>query len=133
MAKDVEALATALKSDDVAKRVAAAEKIASLGESAANLAIPLVNALADENESVREFATSALEDCGAPAQDDVDRLEQLLGSSNADVAYWSATLLGRLGDGAIQAVEALKTAAAEHGSPEVRQRATWALGKIATG
>jgi HEAT repeat protein len=133
MAKDVDALAAALQSEHPAERVGAAEKIASLGESAADLALPLLNALADENESVREFAASALEDCGAPSNVDVDRLEQLLGSTNADIAYWAATLLGRLGDGAIQAVEALRTAAAEHGSNEVRKRATWALGKIATG
>jgi HEAT repeat protein len=133
MARDPEALAAALSNEDVAVRLAAAEKIASLGESAADLAIPLVKALADENESVREFVTSALEDCGPPPQEDAEQLEQLLGASNADIAYWAATLLGRLGDGAIQAVEALRTAAAEHVSPEVRQRATWALGKIATG
>lgn len=133
MADDPKALAAALQSEMVATRTEAAEKIASLGEAAAELAIPLLHALGDEDESIRQLATSALEDCGPPSRDDVEDLELLLANVNADIGYWAATLLGRLGEGAVQAVEGLRTAAAEHPSPEVRKRATWALGKIATG
>jgi HEAT repeat protein len=104
-----------------------------LEEGAAPAAVALIRSLEDTDESVRELAIAALEGCGPPQQDAVDDLEHLLTSENEDIAYWAATLLGRLEAGAVQAVDALKTAAAEHGSDQVRKRATWALGKIASG
>jgi HEAT repeat protein len=104
-----------------------------MGEGAALAAVALVQALDDGDESVRQLANSALEACGPPPQEAVDQLEHLLANPNGDIAYWAATLLGRLEGGAIQAVESLKAAAAEHPSTEVRKRATWALGKIASG
>ena len=118
---------------DVARRRMAAESLNSLGEAAAPAAADLVKAVADEDETVRQLAQSALEGCGPPPQAAVDALEPLLAIQNRDLAYWAATLLGRLEAGAVQAVEALKTAAAGHPSDEVRKRATWALGKIASG
>ena len=133
MARDAEDLANELLAADIATRRAAAEKLNSLAEGASPAAVALVNALADDDESVRQLANSALESCGPPSQAAVDELEHLLTSANADIAYWAATLLGRLEAGAVQAVESLKTAAGEHPSDEVRKRATWALGKIATG
>ena len=133
MPRDVEELTANLSAPDAALRLAAAEKLSQLAEAAAPAAVALVRALEDDDEQVRQFVNSALEDCGPPPQDAVDDLELLLVSPNADVAYWAATLLGRLEGGAVQTVEALKTAAAEHPSDAVRQRATWALSKIASG
>lgn len=133
MSRDVEKLSQDLSAADPAIRAVAAEQLNELGEGAAPAAIALVKAMGDEAESVRQLANSALEGCGPPSQDVVDDLEHLLMDENADIAYWAATLLGRLDGGAVQAVEALKTAAGEHPSTEVRKRATWALGKIASG
>lgn len=133
MAQDIKALTAGLQSEDVAMRIDAAERVASLGEAAAALAIPLVKALGDADETVRELVTSALEDCGAPASSEIEPLKQLLANQNADIAYWAATLLGRLGDKAGHASEALHTAAAKHASPVVRKRAAWALEKIGSG
>ena len=59
--------------------------------------------------------------------------KEMLEDDRAAVGYWAATLLGRLEDSAIAAVESLREAAAGHPSQEVRKRATWALGKIASG
>ena len=128
-----EDLAKQLSDPDVAIRNSAAEKLNNLAEDASPASVALVQAIADDNESVRQLANSALEGCGPPPQEAVDDLEHLLTSANVDIAYWAATLLGRLEAGAVQAVESLKTAAAEHPSDVVRKRATWALGKIATG
>jgi hypothetical protein len=133
MARDVEELATKLSASDVETRRGAAEQLNSLAEDASPAGVALVKALADSDETVQQLVNSALEGCGAPPQEAVDELEHLLMNENADIAYWAATLLGRLEAGAIQAVESLKTAAAEHTSDTVRKRATWALGKIATG
>jgi HEAT repeat protein len=133
MSRDVENLVKDLSASEVATRVAAAEKLNGLGEDASPAAVALVQALDDQEDSVRQLVNSTLEGCGPPPQNTVDDLERLLANQNADVAYWAATLLGRLEAGAVQAVESLKTAAAEHPSDEVQKRATWALGKIASG
>jgi HEAT repeat protein len=133
MARDLSSFIRDLSAEDAATRAAAAEKLNELGEAAAPAAIVLIDALQDTDESVRQFANSALEGCGSPPCDLIDDLEHRLASNSADVAYWAATLLGRLQAGAVQAVESLKSAAASHPAEEVRQRATWALGKIASG
>jgi len=133
MSKQIVSLATSLASVDVAERIQAAEALSRMAEVPARAAPALLAALVDRDETVRNLVTSALENCGPPEQDQVDELEASLVNPNGDIAYWSATLLGRLGAGAIQAVESLKTAAAEHPSHEARKRATWALGKIASG
>jgi HEAT repeat protein len=133
MATDLETLVKQLASSNVTDRAGAAEKLNALGEDAAPAAVALVRALAADDEQTREFANSALEGMGPPPPSEVDELEQLLTNENSDVAYWAATLLGRLEGGAVQAVESLKSASADHPSAEVRKRATWALGKIASG
>ena len=133
MANDAHELIEQLAAEDLSVRQRAAEKLATLEDAAAPAALALIHALQDNDETVREFANAALESLGPPEQQTVDELEQLLTHSHADTAYWAATLLGRLEDGAMSAVESLKTAAAEHPSAEARKRATWALSKIANG
>jgi HEAT repeat protein len=133
MSNDVHKLIEQLAAQDATVRQQAAEKLATLEDAAAPAALALITCLQDTDETVREFANAALESLGPPEQQTVDQLEHLLSSPHADTAYWAATLLGRLENGAMSAVESLKTAAAEHPSPEVRKRATWALGKIANG
>ncbi len=62
------------------------------------------------------------------------RLSQLLSEQNLDVAYWAATLLGRLGadkaDACAGAVKPLADALQSHPAPAVQERAAWALGQI---
>ena len=57
-------------------------------------------------------------------------LATLLGNENADVGYWAAALLGRLGVEAASVVPALASAVSDSVEMSVRQRAAWALGKI---
>ncbi len=93
-------------------------------------AVHLARAVVDPSDEVAEFAVAALESVGPPPAADVDELIGLLDDGEADVAYWAATLLGRLGAPAVIAVPALASAVENHAADHVRQRAAWALTKI---
>jgi HEAT repeat protein len=129
---DVSQATADLKSSDPARRAAAAEQLAHLEDGAQSAAIPLVEATADSDESVRQWSTSALESLGPPAAGDAATLAKLSGDNRLDVAYWAVTLLGRLGADAGRAVivSALVNALTKHSEEAVRERAAWALGEI---
>ncbi|HTQ39962.1 MAG TPA: HEAT repeat domain-containing protein [Pirellulales bacterium] len=119
-----------LKSSDPAARAAAAEELAHLEDAAQPAAVALVGATADQDESVRQWATAALESLGPPAVGDVAELAKLLLDKRLDVAYWATTLLGRLESDAAAAVPQLTGALQSHPETAVRERAAWALGQI---
>jgi HEAT repeat protein len=127
---DLNALIGGLESGDVSARCGSAEKLAHLGEQARPAAVALVRALATEDEDLREWAVGALEGMGPPNVDDVSRLAELLNRSELEVAYWAATLLGRLDGQAASAVGQLTEALEGHAEMAVRERAAWALGQI---
>lgn len=128
--KDVTELSIQLESTDVDQRIGAAEQLSYLAEDAQAAAIPLVRAMADENEEVREWISSALEELGPPDHADAEALAGLLDDQNADVGYWASTLLGRLGRNAAPAVPQLARVVDSQTALQVRERAAWALGKI---
>lgn len=111
-------------------RAAAAEGLAHLEAAAQPAAIQLALATADADESVRQWATAALESLDAPAAEDLPQLEKLLANPRLDVAYWAATLLGRLGPAAAPAVTALANSLETHAEVAVRERCALALGQI---
>jgi hypothetical protein len=129
MAHDPASLVTALRTGDAAAQQAAAEQLAQLGEDAQAAAVPLVEACA-ASDALREWVVAALESLGAPAAVDVPALAKLVHRPQLDVAYWAATLLGRLEAEAAPAVSDLTAALGDHAELAVRQRAAWALGKI---
>lgn len=120
----------ALASDDALQRAAAAERLAQAAEDAKSAAVPLVRAAGDADESVREWAVAALESLGAPPTENQMELAALLSDPRLDVAYWSATLLGRLGAEAKDSTAALAQALQSHPEMAVRQQAAQALAKI---
>ncbi len=122
-----------LASSDAARRAAAAERLALLAEGAAEAAVALAQAAGDEEEIVREWAVAALEACGPPPAGAREALVALLDSPSLDVAYWAATLLGRLGQLAAVADRALARSAADSPHAAVRRRAAWALERIRGG
>jgi HEAT repeat protein len=67
---------------------------------------------------------------GAPSVEDTRAIAQLLANPSPDSAYWAATLLGRLGEQAAEAVPDLARTVESRSEITVRQRAAWALGKI---
>jgi HEAT repeat protein len=125
-------LSLELAAFDVVRRVAAAERLARLAEGAAGVAVALVTATGDEEESVREWAVAALEACGPPPACCCDELILLLDSPSLDVAYWAA-LLGRLGQATDATTSALARSVADSPHSAVRRRAAWALKKIRGG
>lgn len=128
--KDVTELSVQLESTNVEERIEAAEQISYLADNAQSAAVPLVRAIGDESEEVREWINSALEELGPPDAADAEALSNLLDDKNADVGYWAATLLGRLESDASPAVPQLANILGSQAALQVRERAAWALGKI---
>lgn len=128
MSAEIDELKRALASGTAAEQAAAAEKLAQLGEESNGAAIELTAACA--NPALIEWATAALEGMGPPNPADVSRLIALLKSESADVGYWAATLLGRLGPAAAPATSSLVEALSKSPHGQVRERAALALGKI---
>lgn len=130
MTDEISVLVASIKSKAPAERQGAAERLVLLGRDARPAAVALVQACQSEDEGTRELAAAALEDLGPPLAEDVAQLAALLKRPSLDIAYWSATLLGRLQAQAAPAVSNLNDALATHPELAVRQRAAWALGEI---
>jgi len=129
MTHDIAALQSLLASDNVEDRLRAAEQLSQMGDQAAEAAPGLCIASADVDERVRDFASATLEDIGPPPVNSVAVLTSHLNTPEADIAYWAATLLGRLEAESAPAVAQL-TAALSSPHLHVREQSAWALGKI---
>jgi len=122
-----------LKSPEADTRAAAAEALCQAGDDAAAFAPPLVEAVKDEDRRVVQWANAALEGMGPPTADHAGTLARLLDDPSPDIAYWAATLLGRLGGRAAEdpaVVSALARCLMGHPAVSARERAAWALGQI---
>ena len=117
-------------SDDLATRREAARQLSLHPDQAQAAAIALVRAVSDEDEAVREWSVSTLEDLGPPAASDLPDLVRLADDASPDIAWWAITLLGRLGREAAPGADVLARRSLDESSPEVRQRALWALRRI---
>lgn len=122
-------LARDLLSDNPASRVAAADRLATLGEEAQPATCALVEACADP--ALRDLCVGALEELGEPPAAALPRLAELLRSPDELVAYWAATLLGRAGPAATNHRADLERVVVDTNRPKhVQDRASWALRKI---
>ena len=130
MVKSIAFLAQELAASDVNRRRRAAEQFAQNLDAAREAAVELARAAGDDDEQVRQWASSALEDLGAPRAGDVPRLAELLAYERADAGYWAATLLGRLGADAAAAVLELAAALGPERALSIRERSAWALGRL---
>ena len=131
MPSSLEELRLGLAAESIAARLEAAENLARMGQEARPAAVDLVRACGDGQAEVREWAAAALEEMGPPDEADAAALAPLVASQETDVAYWAATLLGRLEGRAAAFIEPLAEAVNGHRHQHVRHRAAWALGKIA--
>jgi HEAT repeat protein len=129
-AEQITLLSGQLASDEAMERAAAAEQLARMGPEAQPAVRALLRATEDWDEPVRDWAVAALEGLGPPQLEDREALAALVAHPKTNIAYWSATLLGRLGESAAPAVQALGSAVANHPVMAVRQRSAWALGQI---
>ena len=130
MSDSIADLVQSLSAADSSERLAAAEALTRRGSEAVAAACALVRACGDEDDQVRDWAVAALEELPAPATDQIGELAELLSHPQIDVAYWAATLLGRMAAAAAPAVNGLTTALTSHRQAAVQQRAAWALGRI---
>ena len=129
--EDIDKLIGLLGGNDPVQSAEAAEELSMLGPDAWEATIPLVRAMANPDEEVRYFVTEALEELGVPSPTHLLELAQLLNDPNADVGYWAATLLGRLGQLRKAAIAPLKKTAENPSiAISVRERVVWALGRI---
>lgn len=129
---DVDQLATALLTDKPARRVAAAEELATLGSEAAPAALALVTACS--NPALVDICIGALEELGPPPVGQLPDIAKLVLSGDENVAYWAATLLGRAGEAAVPYLAPLEESAKNEGATiEVRERAVWAMSKMGAG
>jgi HEAT repeat protein len=91
----------------------------------------LIEATGDLDETVREWAADSLETMGAPRSFDLPEIVELLSEAyDGEVAYWAATMLGRLGPSAHPATDVLARTIRFSKYLPVRERAAWALGQI---
>lgn len=127
---DVTQWASELTHGDAAVRANAAEQLSRQPGAAGVTAIALVQAAADTDETVREWVSAALEELEAPSPKQCDELAALTSHAESDVAYWAATLLGRMGEAAAPAVDRLSGVLESSTADNVRERVAWALGKI---
>ncbi len=130
MPTDLETLLQSLAASDLTTRRAAAETLARWGPDAVPAAVALTAACRDPDEQVRDWVVAALEELPPPPPTEAAALAELLSQENLDVAFWAATLLGRMGSSAALAVSALVTTLSNHPEPIVRHRAAWALGQM---
>jgi HEAT repeat protein len=130
MSDDIASLVTSLTALEPDERSDAAERLARLGPDAREGALPLLRALTDESEEVREWAVAALETMGPPPPSTVRALAAMVADVCPDIGYWAATLLGRLADQATPAIPVLARTVCGGVDLAVRQRAAWALGQI---
>lgn len=130
MNANLQSLITQLEGTDTAAQTAAATELAKLGAAGQGAVVALVRTVGIPDEEVLEACTSALEEIGPPAADQIRPLAKLAHDCSSDVAYWSVTLLGRAKDGASAAVPDLANVLQSDADLPVRERAAWALGEI---
>ncbi|TWT61243.1 HEAT repeat domain-containing protein [Rubinisphaera italica] len=95
---DAEQLAVELQSADIKTRQRAAEQLARMADEAGPALIPLLNAVGDADETVREWSVEALENLGTPPQQQIAILIDYLKSTKSTDPQWFALkILSRYG------------------------------------
>ena len=123
------ALLKGLSGDPLKKQL---QKLSSDPEGAAEVAVELLELLADGDEEVRQWASECLENLECPRSADAKTFGKLATSETEDCAFWSLKMLGRLGEQARTEEERIAKALAKSHPIAVRQNAAWALSKLGT-
>lgn len=130
MSAEIAALVARLGDPATGARIDAAERLCRAGVDAAPAAVALARGCGDDDAEVRDWCAAALEELGPPPPSAVADLTSMVAGPSSLAAYWAATLLGRSGQAAASAVDALTACLTTATDPAVAQRAAWALGKI---
>ncbi|HCS51686.1 MAG TPA: hypothetical protein DIW81_08860, partial [Planctomycetaceae bacterium] len=93
---DAEQLAVELQSADVKTRQRAAEQLARMTDGVAPALIPLLDAINDADEIVREWSVEALENLGTPSREQLPDLADFLNrTKSVDPQWFALKILGR--------------------------------------
>ncbi len=117
-------------------RAAPAEQVAILRdiatrESVSGYTLACIEMIASPDPEVRSWAAEVLEDSILPDRNELRRLTtRMIASNNGEVCYWVATMLGRMGEEASSAVDALAICARDSRYLPARERSVWALRQI---
>ncbi|MFG0260982.1 MAG: HEAT repeat domain-containing protein [Novipirellula sp. JB048] len=100
-------------------------------EAVSGITVACIELVDDAEEEVRMWASEALQRAVQPDRGEVDALAELLRQPNAgEIAYWAATMLGRLQSDAVEGVGALQDCLLHSSYLPARERAAWALAQI---
>ena len=93
--------------------------------------LPLV---VDPDEQTRHWACELLDRVLKPEIGELPHLiETLRATSDGEIEYWTATMIGRLGPDAASATAALATVLLDSSCLAARERAAWAISQIGPG
>ncbi len=119
-----------LDDDDPYVREAACEALAELAPVGADVAPAIASRLGDAHWYVRKRAARALGALGVNARGEIERLTAALGDDDSRVRWQVARSLRRLAIDVPEVRAALRVAAKEDASPDVRRAAQEALGEL---
>ena len=111
-------------------------KYAQHPELALENLVELMALLENNDESIQNYSSEALENCGAPRFEDIPFLRKQLKSGQSTSVYWACTLIGRLDEDAIRNVrEAIQTELCipitdDSLELSAREKAAWAMGEF---
>jgi len=90
--------------------------------------LPLV---VDPDEQTRHWACESLDRVLKPELTELpDLIETLRGTTDGEIEYWTATMIGRLGPDAASATGVLATVLLDSSCLAARERAAWAISQI---
>ena len=137
---NIEEIHQQLSGKDAGAQIDALERLANLltlqpdlakSDCVSGLAVRLSQLAGSPNDDVRGWAADVLETNLDASDEDVAALSELLITrQDGETCYWAATLLGRLGQRAADAVIALRYCLTDVDYLPAKERAAWAIGRI---
>jgi len=127
----LDAIKIDLAHEDTKRRCDAVRTVAQSGRLQSGITATVIQLVADKNEEVCMWACEALESRISPSPTEVVELIELLrDAKDGEVAYWTATMIGRLGSNASGATAVLANVLLDSPCLAARERAAWALSEI---
>lgn len=127
----VASLKERLSHPEASVRRAAVRGLVSAGGTQAGVTTAVLALISDPDEPTRHWAGTALGQVVWPDPSELDDLIALLRqTSDGEVEYWTATMLGRLGVVAARAAGLLASVLLDSACLAARERAAWALAEI---
>ena len=127
-------LLTDLNGDNLTRRIEAATAMSRLGIDASPASISLVKSLGSDDQSLNNWIVSALENCGAPPEEQLDELLQIARVDSPEQQFWALTLIGRLeqvaGSACNELCQIAERLSENEPALDLLRRAIWAIGKV---